>query len=151
MKEYIVFLLLLLPASLSSADRIAVPSISNEEQSALVYTIGRIELADGELRLVDKQGFILYAEPISRVRSVVISGGTENTEITLAPTIAVYPNPTSAILHIQNVDEDVCWRIYDLQGRLVQNGTGADVYVEALEQGDYLLQVKTSITKFIKQ
>ena len=151
MKKIVFFLLMLLLAFLSFAGQVTVPALSDEEQSELQFIIGRIELADGQLRLVDKQGVVLYSESINHVRSIVLSGEAEGFELLPVSVLTVYPNPTTAMLHIQGIEEDTNWRVYDMQGRLVKQGTGAQVPVDALGQGDYLLQVKSYITKFIKQ
>lgn len=145
----IVFLLLCaLPLR---GERVEVPRISAEEQRSLVFAIGRIEIEDGELRLVDKQGFVLYAEPVSRVRTIVILRDGEGLNETPSPSLTAYPNPTSVSLYIEGAEPETDWRVFDMQGRLLMQGKGKEVNVSPLGQGDYLLQVKTSIFKFIKQ
>lgn len=150
MKRTLLIALGLLLLTLAKAAPLKVAQLSAEEEQELLFTIGTIVLENNQLILVDKQGEILYQEDLPKVRSIVIHPSGQDTEETVAPRVVAYPNPTTACLYLKGVEDDAEWRVYDLQGRLMTKGRGLTVTADSLPAGDYILQVKTYIVKFIK-
>lgn len=150
MKRTLLIALGLLMLTLAKAAPLKVAQLSAEEEQELLFTIGTIVLENNRLLLVDKQGEILYEEDLPKVRSIVIHPSGQDTEQTAAPRVVAYPNPTTACLYLKGVEDDVAWRVYDLQGRLMMKGRGLTVTADSLPVGNYILQVKTYIVKFIK-
>ena len=152
MKRITSILLGICLCTIVSAQRVSVPQMSPEEQNEALYAIGSIVLQDGFLYLKDKAGNVLYSEPLNTVRAIVLN----HDQPTALPEnqvklLVAYPNPTTSMLYIDGVDDDTTWRVFDLQGQLITVGKGNQVPVDHLAQGNYLLQVKTNIIKFIKQ
>lgn len=133
------------------ATPLTVPKMSASDEQEALYTIGTIELQNGMLFLKDKSGVVLYCSAVNQVRSIVLQHSPEAITDPAAPHISAYPNPTTAILHLSGVEEDEAWHVFDLQGRMLYHGKGAQVPAERLPQGQYLLQVQTQIIKFIKR
>ena len=150
MKRTLLIALGLLVLTFAKAAPLQVAQLSAEEEQELLFTIGTIVLENNRLVLVDKQGEILYQEDLPKVRSIVIHPSGQDTEETAVPRVVAYPNPTTACLYLKGVEEDVEWRVYDLQGRLITKGRGLTVTADSLPAGDYILQVKNHIVKFIK-
>ncbi len=152
MKKCGIILLSLYLCTLLSAQQLLIPQMTPQEQNEAVYAIGSIVLQDGYLYLKDKAGTVLYSEPLNTVRAIVLNHDqpTALPENQVSRLVA-YPNPTTSMLCIDEVDDDTTWRVYDLQGQLITVGKGNQVPVDYLAQGNYLLQVKTNIIKFIKQ
>ena len=71
--------------------------------------------------------------------------------------IKIYPNPASNVLYVSSVNEIVSVRIFDTNGRLVQNSSNVDkINIEALQSGIYLIRLKDAqgritIKRFIKK
>ena len=150
MKRILFIALGLLLLTSGNAKPLQVAQLSASEEQELLFTIGTIVLENNWLMLVDKQGEILYQEALPGVRSIIIHSPNEGMEETEAPRVVAYPNPTTASLYLRGVEEDVEWRVYDLQGRLMIKGHGLTVPADNLPVGDYILQVKTYVVKFIK-
>jgi len=150
MKRTLLIALGLLVLTFAKAAPLQVAQLSAEEEQELLFTIGTIVLENNQLILVDKQGEILYQEDLPKVRSIVIHPSGQDTEETAVPRVVAYPNPTTACLYLKGVEDDVEWRVYDLQGRLMTKGRGLTVTADSLPAGDYILQVKNHIVKFIK-
>jgi hypothetical protein len=77
------------------------------------------------------------------------------TDITPKITMNIYPNPVNDILYIhcnENIEEAIT---FDMKGNKVMETIGNEISVESLNQGIYVLQVRTikglGIQKFIKQ
>jgi rhamnogalacturonan endolyase len=58
--------------------------------------------------------------------------------------VAIYPNPTTSTIHLRTAGQ-FTYRIYDLAGKLVEQGTGHDDYLAGrhLRPGLYLVRVQT--------
>lgn len=66
--------------------------------------------------------------------------------------VNIYPNPVDQELIVSNVSELIPFEIYDLQGRLLQNGrVNNEISVIGLSQGIYLLRMGTQVFKFVKR
>lgn len=68
----------------------------------------------------------------------------------------VYPNPTADLLNISKKNNDeVKYTIYSISGKFITNGTITSaqetVNVEHLASGSYLIQVGSSVKRFIKK
>ena len=73
--------------------------------------------------------------------------------------IQLYPNPASAILHVETGDDAEFINIYSLQGKLIQrltaNGRLNEIQLSGLASGMYVLEVRTAEEvyrrKFVKE
>lgn len=68
--------------------------------------------------------------------------------------IEIYPNPTSQILHIKNLEPNALYSIYSIEGKSLYQGSTSELDVSFLPKGTYYIQIQTkqgSINKaFIK-
>ena len=55
----------------------------------------------------------------------------------------IYPNPTSYVVHIKNIDLSTV-EIYDLQGILQKSSYGEQIYISDLGKGVYIIVIKNS-------
>lgn len=67
--------------------------------------------------------------------------------------ISLFPNPVSDYLQVEGATPRTSFSIYDVQGRLIQEGvlTSTRLDVRALPQGTYFLQLDKGGAKFIKE
>ena len=76
--------------------------------------------------------------------------GVENEELI---TLNLYPNPAVDIINISGLKQFVNYKIYSLDGRLVQNGEVLDqINIETLETGHYGVVIENSsqVLRFLK-
>jgi hypothetical protein len=69
------------------------------------------------------------------------------------PSIKLYPNPVSDVLHIETNQLDVIYevKIYSVQGTLLMQTKGNNIDVTLLPNGMYIVEVAGVFTKFVKQ
>lgn len=135
----------------AAASQLHITCLDGTERVEMVALIGRIEFRNDSLLLKDKQGNVLartYCYDIGK-----ITFGEADTKLVnpYGNRLEVFPNPTCDLLYIKGVDESTVVRVFDLQGKQLGAYTGGQADVSGLENGVYLLQVETSIFKFIKQ
>ncbi len=66
-------------------------------------------------------------------------------------TVHSYPNPTSAMLYINNGSEDSEISVYSLQGKRLLQTTGNKIDMSALVKGIYVLDVNGAKAKVVKE
>lgn len=115
-----------------------------------IATIGKWVFVGDDMQLVSHDGVVLAQEAISNIRKITFAeAGSAVENVEGNNLIVVYPNPTQDILQVKGIEiQDL--RVYDLQGRLLKTGNGAQVNVGNLAEGTYLLQVGTQVVRFIK-
>ena len=63
--------------------------------------------------------------------------------------VQVYPNPTNNLLHINNVKDDISYRLQNIVGQCIQMGTfqhaNNDLNLQELPAGIYLLELTNAI------
>jgi hypothetical protein len=109
-------------------------------------------------QFVDNQPF---ATTYYRLRQIDFDGTETLTNIVYVTqkgkgkALAIYPNPVSNTLTVDNTEDDEevgNFQILNLLGQQVLTGkTAAQVDVSALPQGTYLLKVGAEQAKFLKQ
>ena len=68
-----------------------------------------------------------------------------------ASRITIFPNPSSAILNIENNTELAKYQIIDISGRIIlENETINKIDISGIQSGIYWLKLKDFTTKFIK-
>jgi hypothetical protein len=70
--------------------------------------------------------------------------------------LMIYPNPTSGLLNIKTLENIENIKLFDLNGRLLQNKTTQNVKEETIDlstfaAGVYLVEVQTETGKFFKE
>ena len=67
--------------------------------------------------------------------------------------VVLYPNPAQNVINIKNSIGDKTIRIFDINGRLVQQKKTASnaLSITKLNQGFYFLEINGQIKKFIKK
>lgn len=150
MKNIVILLCALLCSLQASALHLVIEHRSGEDLSQDIAIIGKWVFVEEELQLLDKSGVVLATESLSEIKKITFSASTTDTENVQSNAILVYPNPTQDVLMIQGVESQTL-RVYDLQGRLLIATNGAQVDVEHLADGTYLLQVGTQVIRFIKK
>ncbi len=80
---------------------------------------------------------------------------TEDVELTA---VAIYPNPTSDVLHIEGITNIKVAELYSIQGKQIQisKNTSTQIDVRSLQSGIYFLKIiddrnRSAIRKFIKK
>lgn len=60
------------------------------------------------------------------------------------PIFSLYPNPTSNIINIQGIDQDVNFKIYTLQGQMLNQGKSLDQQIDThlLPNGLYIFEIQ---------
>ncbi len=118
--------------------------------------VGKLTFANDSVYLVANDGVILGRENRSQIRKIAFAetelSATKDVQIA---GIRVYPNPAADYLVVNGLEKATTVRIYSTDGKLLSATTAeqgkALLPVSHLAAGQYLLQVKTQIVKFIKQ
>jgi hypothetical protein len=86
---------------------------------------------------------ILNDEIWRRLNNIQCSITQVNTSDKFIP--AIYPNPTSDFIQIQNVtnEQNLEYRLFDLQGRQIDSGNSSTINVQQVYAGIYLLKITT--------
>ncbi len=150
MKNIVILICALLCSLQASALHLVIEHRSGEDLSQDIAIIGKWVFVEDELQLLDKSGAVLATESLAEIKKITFFASTTDTENVQSNAILVYPNPTQEVLMIQGVESQTL-RVYDLQGRLLIATNGAQVDVEHLADGTYLLQVGTQVIRFIKK
>ncbi len=116
----------------------------SSDVGAVTFYVSAID-ADGNGA---KSGDNLYTTS-SSLSFATVSG----LESLAARQIALYPNPASDYIYIENMPQDVIgFRIYDVQGKLIQQPAFLNkVDVSQLQEGLYFLQLQTKEELLTKQ
>ena len=117
-----------------------------------VEIIGKWIYIGSDLQLVDKVGNVLATEPVLEIKKIsfVVANSITSPESTPDNSILVYPNPTQDILMIEGAKSQTL-RIFDLNGNVLHQETGTQIYVGNLPNGTYLIQIGTQVARFIKK
>lgn len=134
------------------AVNIVLMKTNGTQQLQDIATIGKLVYVGDDLQLLSHDGEVLAQESVLAIRKICFEHHSTPTHPVhnTANEIIIYPNPTQDILLIKGVETQTL-RIFDLQGRLLKTSSGQEIGVEDLAEGTYLLQVGTSIVRFIKQ
>lgn len=73
-----------------------------------------------------------------------------STQDDLVPTLQLYPNPTSGNLYLIEHSLNSKYRVFDVSGLLVKEGTTDKISLQELDQGMYILEVGNTRTKVLK-
>lgn len=151
MKNKITLIFAILCSMHMMAAGLVVQTTDGAQQLHDIALIGKWVFVGEELQLLDKAGVVLATEQIANIRKITFSAtsstAVENVE---KNTIVVYPNPTQDILYVKGIESQTL-RVYDLQGRVLQEEHGNQLTVSNLSTGTYLLQIGTQVVRFIKQ
>lgn len=99
-------------------------------------------------------GELLELDPIDDACGILISS---HNEIDSDYDIVVFPNPTSEVINVTSVVENLDYKILNIAGRLIDQGEleKNKINVSSLDSGIYILQLHNNnhqfITKFAKQ
>ncbi len=162
--RHCIFLLAitLLPVSIeaqTSGEKQLAVVVECLSDNDLVYSlsqVGKLAFANDSVYLVAHDGVILGRETWSQIRKIAFADAepTANQDVHIAG-IRVYPNPAADYLVVNELEEATIVRIYSTDGKLLSVTTAmqgkALLPVSHLAAGQYLLQVKTQVVKFIKQ
>lgn len=150
MKNKFTLIFALLCSIQMMAANLVVLTTDGAQQLHDIALIGKWVFTDQELQLLDKSGNLLASEQITHIRTITFAASATAIENIESDTIMVYPNPTQDVLLVKGIDEQTL-RIYDLQGRLLQEEKGKQITVSNLSTGTYLLQIGIQVLRFIKQ
>ena len=64
--------------------------------------------------------------------------------------INIYPNPSSDIINVSNVDDFENFIIKNICGGISKIGSGSKINIYDLNPGIYFIQIKNKVIKFIK-
>lgn len=151
MKNKITLIFAILCSMHMMAAGLVVQTTDGAQQLHDIALIGKWVFVGEELQLLDKAGVVLATEQIANIRKITFSlSSTTAVEDVKDDAILVYPNPTQDILYIKGIESQTL-RVYDLQGRVLQEEHGNQITVSNLSTGTYLLQIGTQVVRFIKQ
>ena len=127
--------------------------IEQRTGARLVYDIniiGKWVYIGSDLQLIDKNGNILATEPVLDIKKIVFVSANSTIDPDSTNSIIVYPNPTQDMLMIQGIKPTLL-RVYDMNGKVVQQEYGTEIHVGSLCNGVYLIQIETQVARFIKK
>ena len=67
----------------------------------------------------------------------------------LIENISIYPNPSNGSFNIQGINNTESYKIFNLHGQLLQNGTVIDNVQTSLNKGIYLLEIRSETIKLV--
>lgn len=82
---------------------------------------------------------------------IEISGGSKSAKISITKDFVIYPVPVSNILHINGLDENAIFEIYNMSGMKVAEENGNTFDTSNLKTGVYFIKSGTQAKRFIKQ
>lgn len=134
---------------------IIIERLTGVEMRCAIEKVGRLTFANDSIYLVAHNGDILGKEAQAQTRKIIFDSAERTTTLQVVSDFSVYPNPTSDYLTISGLQDGTTIRIYGQDGRLwgataTKNSTVV-LPISHLPQGTYLLQINTSIVKFIKK
>lgn len=156
MKNCITLLFLLVCPFLAKAEQgLTIVPLNGAEQTTLLSHIGKLRFHSDSLYLYAPDGTLLGESYVLDIKQIVFADVSTALDNTAAIPLCVYPNPTMDCLFLKGADNANVARIFSIDGRLMEtipltNGNAA-ISVGNLPAGIYLLQVNTSLVKFIKQ
>lgn len=149
MKKNLSALMLCLVVTICQAE-VTISNLSESEMTALEMTIGKAVLDGGMIYFVSPSGEVLASDRLSNIRSIVFMTSSSDIKPVNQTKINIYPNPTSDYLIVEGVEDNTPYKIYDYDGRVMDNGIGNTIPVSNLTNGNYLLLINTQVVKFIK-
>ena len=136
---------------------VIIERLTGRDLNYALAQVGKITFANDSIYLVAHNGQVLGQEAQGKTRKIIFANAPDQTatpEVSNAD-IRVYPNPTSDKLVVSGVESGTVIRIYANDGKLLDAATAdsqtAILPVSHLAQGSYLLQINTTIVKFIKK
>lgn len=152
-KIVLSFLFICLTCS-AHALSLRVEQIQAADYIIAVQTIGKLVINGTTLDFYDRQGALLYSTDMTSVGALTFEDTADQTAVSnmfVSDRYVVYPNPTSAMLIVEGVNEFTVLRLYSTDGHLVKSVIGATMNVEDVPNGTYLLQCENQLVKIIKQ
>lgn len=154
----IKFLLLgwcLLPVLLLAEKALTVVPLAGEEQTVLLSKIGKLYFSNDTVYLYAHNGVLLGETCVLDIRKIVFVDAETAVENVSADVVRVYPNPAMDYLVVEGLPERTMVRVFSLDGRLMleqsAGGNPMVVQVGELPAGTWLLQMNTSLVKFVKK
>lgn len=151
-KLYKVLLLLtLIFPTFLEAENLTVYPLTGKEWQTTIDKIGKITIANSMLQIISHSGSILYAKPLYETRTIVFGDILNSFSNLAVSNFRVYPNPACTTVHLDGVDANEQWHLFDQQGRLLQTGSNNEISVESLSTGVYFILCNGQIQKLIRQ
>lgn len=147
----------LLCFSLDAAVQVKIIDISENEAAFEAAKIQHIDFTSNDtLSVIGKDGSILNKSEYAATKAIVFNTTQSGSKLTKKNTnISVYPNPTQEALHISGISENCAIRLYDANGKAIQNftakGSETEIGVSDLKSGTYVLVVGNKVVKFVKE
>lgn len=134
-----------------SGSSITIERLSGKDLTFALAQVGKLTFANDSVYLMDREGVILGKEAQNQTQKIVPLAASEVPDNLLR----VYPNPTADHLIVSGLEDGATLRVYTRDGKLLETATAqgntATLQVSHLSQGTYLLQINTTVVKFIKQ
>ena len=119
--------------------------------------VSKLSFPQDSIVLFNNNRAVINTEKQSNIRKIIFTEEVYPTAISddYTNSLQIYPNPTSDYLIISGVEPSTTIRLYASDGKLIQTTAAQDsnvsLPVSQLPQGQYLLQVNTTIVKFLKK
>lgn len=121
----------------------------------LVQPNSIVELNNGKLLIGGNFTSINgYSDAWNLARLNTNNYATALPQIVTGNELSLYPNPASNQIFIDGLGEPTNYKLFDLNGRLLQQGNYANresIELRDLEQGVYFIQINNNTLKFVKQ
>lgn len=155
-RRFLLLPLLLLAVMVTAQTQMKVLLLAGAEQQYAIAQIGKITFVENVMFLHGEDGILLGATPVDEVDKIVFADSEiDALSQQTSATLRVFPNPTQQILFVSGLTGNQIVRIYSLHGQLLQSANVMDgeaqIPVEGLQCGTYLLQVGAQVLKFIKE
>lgn len=125
-------------------------NLGPEEKGNIVYKIRTLEtLEENDVVMQEANIFFDYNFPLMTNQAETVFAVLGTNAFTGAGSLQVYPNPTTGLIRISSGETLSSFRLYDLQGRLLQDTT-LDNATRALDisghpAGMYILEIRTDV------
>ncbi len=141
----------------NSTSSITIERLAGKDMTFALAQVGKLAFANDSIYLVAHNGNILGKEAQSKTRKVFFHSVEKPSATSQVSdnNILVFPNPAEDHIIVNGLEAGTTVRIYANDGKLLEattaEGNTATLQVSHLAQGTYLLQINTSIVKFIKK
>ncbi len=136
---------------------VIIERLTGQDITMALAKVGKLTFTNDSVYLVAYDGSVLGKEAQDNIRKILFGEAEVSSAISdlSVADIRIFPNPTSEHLILSGLGTYSTIRIYTYDGRLLETTTAqsntAVLPVSHLAQGTYLLQINTSIVKFIKK
>lgn len=120
-------------------------------QSFTIIAAGKIYF-DNDYLYVDDASGLPYSFEVSDIQKMTFNHLSDIQDIETEE-FTLYPNPANALIHIKGKSDTFAYRLFSMDGRLLQKGTCSNeesINISALTSGLYILNINNKSFKITK-